>query len=133
MTRDKPSLLPEPVVVSSTALTKPAFCSVLTKLLLSLLVSDPLAISPDAFVMVVGWPLTVKPGSSWDLSRNGASDEVVAAPTGPPKRTGKLSPPNTRAPHMPVTRRRAVARARYDTVTATTPVNWTRSAGLPLP
>ena len=47
MTRDMPSLLPEPVVFSSTALTKPAFRSVPTKLLLSLLVSEPLAISPD--------------------------------------------------------------------------------------
>ena len=86
-------MLPEPLVFSSTALTKPAFCSVLTKLLLSLLVSDPLAINPDGLVMVVGWPLTVKPGSSWDLSRNGASDEVVAAPAGPPKRAGRPIPP----------------------------------------
>src|SRR5580658_5772202 len=129
MTKDRPSLLPEPVVFSSTALTKPAFCSVLTKLLLSLLVSDPLAINPDGFVMVVGWPLTVKPGSSWDLSKNGASDEVVAAPTGAPKRAGSPIPPSTSAPHRPVTRRRAATRVRSALVTAGSLVNWTRPAG----
>src|ERR1700691_3031850 len=112
MTRDKPSLLPEPVVVSSTALTKPAFCNVLTKLLLSLLVSDPLTINPDGFVMVLGWPLTVKPGSSWDWRRNGASDEVVAAPTGPPKSAGRPNPPSTSAPLTPATCHRAAGRAR---------------------
>src|ERR1700684_3263596 len=118
MTRDKPSLLPEPVVLSSTALTNPAFCNVLTKLLLSLFVSDPLAINPAGLVMVVGWPLTVKPGSSWDLSRNGASDDVVAAPTGLPKRAGRPIPPTTSAPQTPVTRHRAAGRACSALVTA---------------
>jgi hypothetical protein len=70
---------------------------------------------------VVGCPLTVNPGSSWELSKKGASDEVVAAPTGHPKSDGRPIPASTRAAPRQEMRHRGAARR--GVVTVGSPVN----------
>ena len=59
ITREKPSLLADAVVVSSTALTKPALFNPLTRLFFWPAVYNPPSTNADGVVNVVGRPPTV--------------------------------------------------------------------------